>query len=345
MTQHTEPDWSTFVRERVDARLVAFFETKREQTRRLSPRGVEMVDATAALTLRGGKRLRPLVLAAAYSAVNPEGNLEDTIAAGASLELLQSYLLIHDDWMDRDDERRGGPAVHTTFREPGRDVHIADCLGVLTGDLAGTYAWELMAQAPFPKWRRDEGLEAFSTLQIEVYLGQHLDVLADSDVARMHHLKTGSYTVRGPAALGAILADANPDQVLALTGWADPLGEAFQLRDDLLGTFASAATGKPGDDLRHGKRTGLILEAEQRLRDDAAGRARLAAVFGNSSATDAQVADAMELLTACGARAALEERCAELRDVALEVLDHGALAPAGCERLRALALRLTDRDR
>ena len=61
MTQHTEPDWSTFVREQVDARLHAFFETKREQTRRLSPRGVEMVDATAALTLRGGKRLRPLI--------------------------------------------------------------------------------------------------------------------------------------------------------------------------------------------------------------------------------------------------------------------------------------------
>lgn len=344
MTQHSNSDWSTFVRERVDARLTAFFDTKRAQAARLSPRGVEMVDATAALTLRGGKRLRPLVLAAAYSAVNPDGDLADCVAAGASLELLQSYLLIHDDWMDRDEERRGGPAVHTVFREPGRDPHIADCLGVLTGDLAGTYAWELMSEAPFPKWRRDEGFEAFSTLQVEVYLGQHLDVVADADVARMHHLKTGSYTVRGPALLGALLADADPDQVLALTGWADPLGEAFQLRDDLLGTFASAAaTGKPGDDLRHGKRTGLILEGERRL--SAAGRAAVAQVFGRADATDAEVASAMDALIECGAKAALEARCTELREVASGAARQGGLAPLGVERLDALATRLTERDR
>ncbi|MCB9628577.1 MAG: polyprenyl synthetase family protein [Sandaracinaceae bacterium] len=344
MTQHSNPDWSTFVRERVDAHLVAFFDKKRAQAERLSPRGLEMVNATAALTLRGGKRLRPLVLAAAYSAVNPEGDLADCIAAGASLELLQSYLLIHDDWMDRDEERRGGPAVHTMFREPGRDPHLADCLGVLTGDLAGTYAWELMAEAPFPRWRRDEGFEAFATLQIEVYFGQHLDVVADRDVERMHHLKTGSYTVRGPAQLGAVLADANPDQVLALTGWADPLGEAFQLRDDLLGTFAvEGTTGKPGDDLRHGKRTALILEAEQRL--DAAGRETLAKVFGRAEASDGEVAATMEALVACGAKDALERRCAELRDVALAAIGNGALASVGCARLTELARRLTDRDR
>jgi geranylgeranyl diphosphate synthase type I len=201
-----------------------------------------------------------------------------------------------------------------------------------------------MAEAPFPKWRRDEGLEAFSTLQIEVYLGQHLDVVADADVERMHHLKTGSYTVRGPAQLGGILGDANPDQVLALTSWAGPLGEAFQLRDDLLGTFAPAGTtGKPGDDLRHGKRTGLVLEGERRL--DAAGREALAAVWGRPDASDAAVSQAMDALVACGAKAALEDRCSELRDVALAALDGGALAPAGCERLRELATKLTERDR
>ena len=230
------------------------------------------------------------------------------------------------------------------FREPGREQHIADCLGVLTGDLAGTYAWELMAEAPFPKWRRDEGFEAFSTLQVEVYFGQHLDVVADPDVERMHHLKTGSYTVRGPAQLGGVLADANPDQVLALTGWADPLGEAFQLRDDLLGTFATASdTGKPGDDLRHGKRTGLIVEAERRL--DAAGRDALAAVFGRQDADDTDVAAAMEALVACGAQAALEARCTELRDVALDALKQGGLSRVGRERLTELATKLTDRDR
>ena len=342
MVYEIDMSWAKTHQAAVDAKLESFFDAKRAATEKLSPKGSEMVEAVRDLTLRGGKRLRPLVLAAGFSAVDPTAELETCVAAGAALELLQSYLLIHDDWMDGDDERRGGPAVHAMLRAPGRSRHISDALGVLAGDLAGTYAWELMLEAPFPKWRRADGLSSFVQLQTEVYFGQHLDVIADADVERMHQLKTGSYTVRGPVALGGILADANPDQLIALDAWASPLGEAFQLRDDLLGTFGTKAeTGKPGDDLRHGKRTALVLEAERRLDDG--GRRALTQVFGRPAATDAELEDVMRRLRDCGAVRVVESRCEALVGAAEKALESDLLSDIGRERMRALGDRLARR--
>ncbi|MBC7173488.1 MAG: polyprenyl synthetase family protein, partial [Polyangiaceae bacterium] len=183
-------------RQGIDAALARFFETKRAEVRSISPASEILVDEVEALTMRGGKRLRPIVLAAAHLAVRDDAPLESAIPIGAALELLQSYLLIHDDWMDGDLTRRGGPAVHASLRRRLGNEHLGDSLGVLAGDLAGTWAWELTLSTPFPAHRRDAALAAYARVQVEVYLGQHLDIVADSDVPRMQDLKTSSYTVR-----------------------------------------------------------------------------------------------------------------------------------------------------
>src|SRR5205085_208969 len=107
--------WLEDVRAQVDAHLARFFDERRASASRLvgrnEPESV-LVDAIAELTMRGGKRLRPAVLVAALCAVRPQRGVRDVLAACASLELLQTYLLIHDDWMDGDTHRRGGPSVH-----------------------------------------------------------------------------------------------------------------------------------------------------------------------------------------------------------------------------------------
>src|SRR5688572_14627595 len=108
----TAAAWMADVRGRVDERLQAYFERKRLESSGISPGAAELVDAIATLTMRGGKRLRPAVIVAAFRAVAPTADVASTVDACASIELLQSYLLIHDDWMDQDDERRGGPSVH-----------------------------------------------------------------------------------------------------------------------------------------------------------------------------------------------------------------------------------------
>ncbi len=177
------------VRDRIDRRLVAYLKDKLAEVRATSPDSVELAEGVDDLTMRGGKRLRPIVLDAAYRAVKPDGSEDASTGVGAALEVLQSYLLIHDDWMDQDDERRGGPAVHKIY-ERKYETHIAASLAILAGDLACAYAWELFFESPFPAHRQAEANARFVTIQKEVIVGQHLDCTANPDVSRMHDLKT-----------------------------------------------------------------------------------------------------------------------------------------------------------
>lgn len=342
----TEGSWLQEVRSLIDARLASYFAGEREQAAALSPEGVALVDAIATLTLRGGKRLRPALLVAAFRAVTDDAPLDDAIEAGAALELLQSYLLIHDDWMDHDEERRGGPSVHAALREAnGQDAHLGASLAVLAGNLASAHAWELLTRIGGPEPRLRDVIDVFLAIHREVVLGQQLDLLATGDVSLMQRLKTGSYTVRGPLALGAALAGASQAQREALDAFGAPLGEAFQLRDDLLGTFGDpAVTGKPvGSDLRAAKRTALILAAEELA--SPAELERIRAVLGRADVTEGELAGVTEVLSACGARVSVESRVNALLAEAKASLEGAPLAPLGVAMLVALADRLAIRDR
>ena len=334
--------WLGAVRDRVDTELASFFETKRELTRRVGGEGTVLVDAIAELTMRGGKRLRPAVLFAAYHATHAE--IDDEPAAlvrlGCALELLQSYLLIHDDWMDADDERRGGPSVHAALRARTGNAHLGDALAILAGDLCSAYAWEQMIAA-------SEGLpcapalaSAFVRMHQEVVLGQELDLVATRDVSRMQKLKTGSYTIEGPLRLGAILGGADASQLDALEAFGAPLGEAFQVRDDLLGAFGDPQkTGKPrGNDLRAGKRTVLVLECERASLPEE--RALLSSVLGRLDATDHDVHAVLAMFERTGVRARAEDRLRGLLEQARVSLSAAVLTSRGAEQLQSLLIAL-----
>ena len=329
------------IRQRVDAILSRFFELKQEEAVRLSPRAVDLVTEVRSLTMRGGKRLRPIVTAAAYTAASGDLDPGPTLDVGASFELLQSYLLIHDDWMDEDDERRGGPAVHFVFAKEHGNTHLGASLGVLAGALASTFSWELFLKSKFPKGRRDEALSLFVDIQKEVFAGQQLDLMADQDVERMHRLKTGSYTTRGPAELGGLLADAPTNTMASLRRWAVPVGVAFQLRDDLLGTFCTAQqTGKPGDDLRHGKHNAVIA-AFNKLVPSELDRAAVARVWGHADASDADVDNATRALDR--AKQHVEDRLLCLTEEARNVLAASPLDDQAKQMLTNVTQLLTDR--
>jgi geranylgeranyl diphosphate synthase type I len=168
-----------------------------------------------------------------------------------------------------------------------------------------------------------------------------LDLLDSSDRDAMHDLKTGSYTVRGPLALGHAVAGGGADGWAALRAFAAPLGIAFQLRDDLIGTFGDAKeTGKPaGGDLRAGKHTAPIAVALERL--DAAGRAELLGLLG--SAAPEALPRARALVERVDGREVVEARIAELRGKALAALESPVLRPDGRGLLAALARAITDR--
>ncbi len=262
--------------------------------------------------------------------------LEPALAVGVALELLQTYLLIQDDWMDGDLMRRGGPSVHAALGAVLGDAHLGASSAMLASDLSWNLAFEVVSTIALPAPRVLATVRALVALHQDVIVGQQIDMMGRAeDVEAMHALKTGSYTVRGPLTLGATLAGAPAATLAALDAYAAPVGVAFQLRDDLLGTFGGPEdTGKPvGNDLRAGKRTAVLAEAlDGTARLSAAGRAALDRAFGRADASEADVVAAAAALEACGARAAVTAR--------LTRLCHEAVARAEALPLAAPAPRL-----
>lgn len=301
------------VRAAVEERLASLWADRLASLRRHGAEVTAMVDAARDLTLRGGKRYRAALLAAAYAGAAPGAPLEPALQAGVALELLQTYLLIQDDWMDRDDTRRGGPSVHAALAARLGGEHLGAASALLASDLAWNLAFEVLASIDLPAPRVVAVIRLFTRIHEDVIVGQQIDLMGRAeDVEAMHALKTGSYTVRGPLLLGAALAGAPAATLDALERYAAPIGVAFQLRDDLLGAFGlPEETGKPvGNDLRAGKRTAVLAEAEGRLSD--AQRAALGRAFRRADATHDDVAAATAALEACGARAAVTDRLARL---------------------------------
>lgn len=334
--------WLEILRVEIDTHLVEFFEEKRRETHAISPPTLELVGAIESLTMRGGKRLRPAVAAAGYRCVRPGAGMDRLVELGSALELLQSYLLIHDDWMDGDTVRRGGPAAHSALQESHGDEHLGSALGVLAGDLACAYAWELFVRAPYPAQAWPNAMARFLQVQKEVYCGQQLDLIGDADVARMHALKTTSYSVRGPLLLGAMLGNPTEAQLSALCRWADPLGEAFQIRDDLLGALGSqGSTGKPGMDIPHGKMSSVL--SELRRTTEPKDRQPVEAIVGRQHATDRELAEAHRCLFESGVVERLEDRIDMLRDQASRAVENAPFNPQGRAMLHELAEKLTIR--
>ncbi len=272
--------------------------------------------------------------------------------AGAALELLHTFALVHDDVTDGSDRRRGLPAVHRRFitehavaRWRGEPRRFGEGAAILVGDFAFVYADILFADAPVPARR------IFDELRVELCVGQYLDLVGTASAStdpvqaeRIERYKSGKYTVERPLHLGAALAGQLDELEAPLSAVGLPLGEAFQLRDDLLGVFGdSAVTGKPvGDDLREGKLTPLVAVAAARV--DAAGTALLDRL-GSPQLSDDHVAALQTLLVDCGACAAIERAIDGLVARSLAALEDTPLTAEARGALQDLAMYVAWRDR
>jgi geranylgeranyl diphosphate synthase type I len=255
---------------------------------------------------------------------------------------LHAFALIHDDVMDGSDTRRGAPSMHRRFEDEhhagrlgGEARRYGEGLAVLAGDLAFVYADTLLDSAP--PFARD----VWHQLRIELTMGQWIDVVGaarrDRSPERARWVaafKSGRYTVERPLHLGAALA-GRPDLLEPYSAIGRPLGEAFQLRDDLLGVFGDPArTGKPvGDDLREGKPTLLLALGTERV--DGRGR-RLLERAGADDLTDDEVTAMRSLLDGCGAAAAVEREIEARVASAVDAVDSCSLRSPASEALRRL---------
>lgn len=345
------------LRSRVQKALTAFMTRQRSRLAEIDQTSLMPVADAIGSLLQGGKRLRP---AFAYWGYRGAGGADSdaVVATVAALELVQASALIHDDVMDGSATRRGEPATHRRFatlhdREGWRGS--ADSFGtaaaILLGDLCLVWSDELLHNAGLDPVTLARIRPVFDEMRMQVTVGQYLDVQTqasgDSSTDRaslVARYKSAKYTIEQPLVLGAALADAPASLVKAYAAYGLPLGEAFQLRDDVLGVFGDPSlTGKPaGDDLREGKRTYLIAAA---LEDtDPTGRATIEATLGDP-ALDAQGVERLrDIIKASGALTRTEARIEDLTTSALDALSHATIEPEPEEILRALALAVTHRE-
>ncbi len=222
----------------------------------IDPTGPWLVEELGRLLDAGGKRLRPAFCYWGYRAAGGEDD-ERIVRASAALEFLHAMALVHDDVMDRTATRRGVASTYAHLAEQAAARGVADperagiAEAVLVGDVAAVLADRLLLRSGFPPERLVDALDRYHRVQLEMAVGQSLDLrTSDADARRVAHLKGGSYTVTGPLLVGASLASADGDVLDALARFGDPLGQAFQLLDDLHdGEAAPGVTLEDAQDL------------------------------------------------------------------------------------------------
>lgn len=241
------------VKDSVDCRLMAAIDTLAGDQSPLKP-------AMRYSLTNGGKRIRPLLVYASARAIAPHHS-DSLDCIGAALEAIHAYSLVHDDLpaMDDDELRRGKPTTHIAFDE---------ATAILAGDALQTLAFELLTEAPLTADLRIQLIKRLAQASGArgMVLGQAIDIqavnqtLTLAELENMHRLKTGAL-IDTAVQMGALAAGANDAQLAALARYAQAIGLAFQVQDDILDVISDTETlGKQqGADCTHNKPTYVSL--------------------------------------------------------------------------------------
>lgn len=349
------------LRPRVQRVLDGFLDRQREILGSESAELLPLVDAAADL-LAGGKRLRPAFCYWGWKGAGaPDGPA--IISAAASLELFHAAALVHDDLMDESDTRRGKPSAHRRFatlhaqaRWHGDAERFGDAAALLLGDLCLGWSDELLSSSGHSAAALRRGRPVFERMRTELMGGQYLDVLEQATgglrrpgeqaerTRRVIRYKSAKYSVEHPLLLGGALADGGPRVLTAYSEYGLALGEAFQLRDDVLGVFGDPArTGKPaGDDLREGKRTLLVAFAHEH--GSPAQASLVEQLLGNRALDSTGVDTLREIIVSTGALERVERLVADLVERSSAAIDAADITTEARAALRALITAATVRS-
>lgn len=318
------------VARRIESRLDAFLEVEERRWSAFDEQLTRPIGEIRRLVLSGGKRLRPAFSHWAFVGAGGDPTTGVIDDAGAALELLHAFALFHDDIMDGSSTRRGSQVTHVLFAEDhraagssGEPRRYGEGIAILVGDLTFVYSDKLLEDLPAA------ALRIWHELRIELNIGQLLDLMGSARherdrerTERICRYKSGKYTVERPLHFGAMIAapERKSELLPLLSAYGLPLGDAFQMRDDVLGAFGETeTTGKPvGDDLREGKPTPLLARACERA--TSAQRAVLDRV-GRENLDDASVREVQDVIEATGALDDMERTIERLTREALGALE------------------------
>lgn len=339
----------------VAGELTDFLTTRQSLMAAISP-DIDPIMGSISNLVTGGKRLRALMCYWGWRGAGGEPAADEIVTAGSALELFQAAALIHDDIIDRSDTRRGGPSVHRRFSQLHHaqgwaldNERFGHAAAILTGDLCLSFSEEAFTDIGAQAAAGSRARLIFNLMRAEVMAGQYLDILEEvagplrdraEAVTRAQSIirfKSAKYSTEHPLALGGALAGAPDDLLRGYSAFALPLGEAFQLRDDVLGVFGDpVTTGKPaGDDLREGKRTVLIALALDQA--STAESAFVDAKLGSPDLGDAEVAEIRRIIEESGALQATEVLINEFGAAAYDALEQLPLDELPKMALRKLA--------
>jgi geranylgeranyl diphosphate synthase, type I len=263
-------------KEKIDKRLRIFIKDRIKKVDKISPVAKEMMEYILEYNLRGGKRVRPILTVFGYKACGGK-NENAIIDAALAVELMESFLLIHDDIMDQDELRRGYLTMHKIYENKCKRSYksknskrFGESMAMIAGDIVAIMGSEAILNSKFPINNKLKAIDKFNSAVINTCFGQAIDVKSgyektttEKDIKRLYELKTAIYTFEGPLFIGALLAGASKTKLASLKKYALPLGKAFQYQDDILGLYGTKKKiGKSiGSDIKEGKKTLLILKA------------------------------------------------------------------------------------
>lgn len=336
---------------KLDTVLDDLFAVKIEAAREVDEEYAELLTQMHDFIVRGGKRLRPYIAYLSYRGYGGKDE-ESILHIAAALELYHNAWLIHDDIIDRDIIRYGGPNVAGSYVErfapqytESEARHLGDSMALIAGDVNIIVAAEQILTSRFSDSLKLNVLARAQKLNFELAGGELLDVLMPTfpleDVTserllKVCQFKTASYTFEAPLQIGAILAGRDATAVEEISTVAIPMGVAFQLADDLLGTFGNESElGKPVlTDLREGKRTLLVLFALEHANEKQ--KAVLEGSLGNPKAGYRHLELVRKIMEETGARTYVEQMAQTKMEAALSKLDSLGLSKGATEELRRL---------
>jgi geranylgeranyl diphosphate synthase type I len=338
---------------RVDAALADVISSHRTRWSGLSPYIPAIFDELQLLVLGGGKRLRPQFCHLGWRAAGGDPESEAPIRVGAAVELLHVMALLHDDVIDDATTRRGRitthrrqSSIHINEDLLGESRRFGEGVAVLIGDI--TYVLSDVLVEDLSQQAR----AVWNELRLEMNIGQYLDTVGSAYRERsttfaelVCRFKSAKYTIERPLHVGAVAADTSRGLALQpmLSAYGLPLGDAFQIRDDVLGVFGDEKTvGKPvGGDFREGKPTPMLAYAYEHADTE---QRKILDIVGREDLSDSDIAQLQQVVMNTGAKDAMEQRIVTLVEQAISALNPAELANETYAPLAALAHAVTQRD-
>jgi geranylgeranyl diphosphate synthase type I len=359
LTERSWPDqgsfgaWRNGVRQAVLTHVADFVADRCVE---LGEAGVDVAADILTQFVSGGKCLRSTFMYLGWLA--GRFGSDAALRAAASLELLHAFALLQDDVMDASATRRGSPAAHIQFSRWHRDSGLSgsskrfgESAAILLGDLCLIWAEQMLRESGLAPRRLQQAWPRYDAMRTELALGQFADLASDArDLPTMDAVlavarrKSGNYTVRRPLEIGAAMAGCGGRTMSGLGRYGAAVGEAFQLRDDVLGVFGlTSTTGKPsGGDLIERKPTSVVMAAHQLA--DAPSRRQLIELMNSDDIDDSALDRWRALIVATGAVQWVEEMITSRVECARKELGDMDIDESVRHTLDNMAVECTERS-